>query len=353
MSENEHAKISAAILPAADPAWLALRQEEVIEPHLPVVDPHHHLWDAPRVRYLADEMYADATAGHNVIATVFVDCTERYRTTGPENMKPVGETEFVAEIARASAAGAYGKVAMCAGIVGRADLVEGASVEEVLLAHIEAGCGYFKGIRQSTAWDPSPDVRTTARTPPAGVLLDPTVRQGFAKLRPLGLTFDAWVYHHQLGDVVDLAKAFPDQPIVLDHVGGPIGIGPYAGKRDEVFQHWKKGILDVAACPNVSVKLGGLAMRLGGFGFHEQPVPPSSEDLAKAWAPYVHTCIEAFGPDRCMFESNFPVDQISTSYLVLWNAFKRLIAGYSEDEKIAMLSGTAIRFYNLEGALKA
>lgn len=349
---SDHAKISASILPAADPAWLALRQEEIIEPSLPVIDPHHHLWGAPRGRYLADELYADATVGHNVIATVFVDCTEGYRLTGPENMKPVGETEFVVQVSRDSAAGNYGKVAMCAGIVGRADLTEGASVEEVLLAHIEAGSGYFKGIRQSTAWDPSPDVRTTARTPPQGVLLDRTVREGFAKLQPLGLTFDAWVYHHQLGDVIHLAKAFPDQPIVLDHCGGPIGIGPYAGKRDEVFQEWKKGILALAECPNVTVKLGGLAMRLGGFGFHEQPVPPSSEDLAVAWAPYIHTCIEAFGPQRSMFESNFPVDQISTNFAVLWNAFKRMISEYSADEKNAMLSGTASEFYNLGGSLK-
>lgn len=338
---------SDAILKPADPEWLKKRQEEIIEPDLPIVDPHHHLWDAPRTRYMAEELLADARAGHNVRATVFVDCTERYRTTGPENMKPVGETEAMAEIAVDSAAGKYGDIALCAGIVGRADLVEGASVEEVLLAHIEAGKGFFKGIRQSTAWDPNPEVRTTVRTPPQGVLLDKKVREGFAKLKPLGLTFDAWVYHHQLSDVTDLAASFPDQPIILDHVGGPIGIGPYAGKRDEVFAVWKRGILDLARHQNVTVKLGGLAMRLGGFGFHELPEPPSSEDMANAWRPYIETCIEAFGPDRCMFESNFPVDQLSGSYALLWNAFKRLASGYSADEKTALFSGTAARVYTL------
>jgi len=338
---------SDAILPPGDPAWLGKRQEEIIEPDLPVIDAHHHLWDAPRTRYMAEEMLADARSGHNVRATVFVDCTERYRTTGPENMKPVGETEFFAEIARDSAAGKYGPIGLCAGIVSRADLTEGASVEEVLVAHIEAGGGFFKGIRQSTAWDPSPEVRSTMRTPPPELLLDAKLREGFAKLRPLGLTFDAWVYHHQLSDVADLAKTFPDQPIILDHVGGPVGIGPYAGKREEVFTVWKKGILEIARHENVTVKLGGLAMRLSGFGFHERPEPPSSEEMAAAWRPYVETCIEAFGPQRCMFESNFPVDQISCSYAVLWNAFKRLVSGYSAEEKVAMLSGTAARVYSL------
>ncbi|MGF7172987.1 amidohydrolase family protein [Azospirillum doebereinerae] len=342
----------AVILPSADPGWLALRQEAILEPDLPIIDPHHHLWDAPRSpRYLAEELERDARAGHNVIGTIFTDCSEGYRTDGPENLRPVGETEFVTAIADRVAVGAYQPAGLCAGIIGYADLREGAGVRAVLEAHIAAGKGRFKGIRQSTAWDPNPEIRTTIRTPPEGLLRDPTLRAGFACLAPLGLTFDSWVYHHQLGDVADLAAAFPETTIILDHVGGPIGIGPYAGRRDEVFAQWKAGILEVARRPNVSVKLGGLAMRLGGFGFHERPVPPSSEDLAAAWRPYVETCIEAFGPDRAMFESNFPVDQLSCGYAVLWNGFKRLASGASDSEKAALFSRTAARVYGIEHVL--
>ncbi len=352
MTTTTYAGKQASILPSADPDWLARRQEPILEPDLPVIDPHHHLWDLPRQpRYLAEELLQDATAGHNVRGTIFTDCTEAYRTDGPENMRPVGETEFVAAIAEASARGEYGPVALCAGIISYTDLREGESAAAVLEAHIEAGRGYFRGIRQSTAWDPHPEIRTTMRTPPQGLLLDPQFRKGFSRLAPLGLTFDSWVYHHQLPDVADLARSFPDTTIILDHVGGPIGIGPYAGKRDEVFAVWKAGILEVARQPNVSVKLGGLAMRLSGFGFHERPEPPSSEDLAQAWRPYIETCIEAFGPHRAMFESNFPVDQLSCSYAVLWNGFKRLAAGCSASEKADLFAGTAARVYGLNGVL--
>ncbi|CAO3422407.1 amidohydrolase family protein [Azospirillum doebereinerae] len=352
MTTDTKSGTHAVILPSADPGWLALRQEAILEPDLPIIDPHHHLWDAPRSpRYLAEELQRDAQAGHNVIATIFTDCSEGYRTDGPENLRPVGETEFVTAIADQVAAGVFQPAGLCAGIISYADLREGAGVRDVLEAHIAAGKGRFKGIRQSTSWDPNPEVRTTIRTPPEGLLRDPTLREGFACLAPLGLTFDSWVYHHQLGDVADLAAAFPDTAIILDHVGGPVGIGPYAGRRDEVFAQWKAGILEVARRPNVSVKLGGLAMRLGGFGFHERPVPPSSEDLAAAWRPYIETCIEAFGADRAMFESNFPVDQLSCSYAVLWNGFKRLAAGASDGEKAALFSRTAARVYGIEHVL--
>ncbi|MBF5096109.1 amidohydrolase family protein [Azospirillum sp. INR13] len=342
-----------AILPSADPNWLALREEAILEPDLPIIDPHHHLWDAPRSpHYLAEELQRDAQAGHNVVATVFADCTEGYRTDGPENMRPVGETEFVTAIADQCEAGLYQPAGLCAGIISYADLREGESVRAVLEAHIAAGKGRFKGIRQSTSWDPNPEIRTTMRTPPEGLLRDGQLRRGFACLAPLGLTFDSWVYHHQLSDVADLASAFPETSIILDHVGGPVGIGPYAGRRDEVFAQWKAGIMEVARRPNVTVKLGGLAMRLGGFGFHERPVPPSSEDLATAWRPYIETCIEAFGPDRAMFESNFPVDQLSCSYAILWNGFKRLAAGASADEKAALFGRTAARVYSIEHVLR-
>lgn len=345
---SSYAQKSASILPAADPEWLSLHQEEVIDPDLPIVDAHHHLWELPRVpRYLQDELAEDLLTGHNVIATVYMECSEGYRETGPERLKPLGETEFVASFASQAARGAAGNHGVCKGIVGRADLMEGSSVEDVLVMHRELGQGLWRGIRNSTVYDETNTVRTIARTPPPGVLMDPVFRQGFEKLVSLGMSFDCWLYHTQLDEVSNLALTFPDANIILDHVGGPIGAGAYAGKRKEVFDIWKAGIKKIAATPNVTCKLGGLGMKVGGFGFEAKDRPPTSEELATAWAPYVETCIDAFGPDMCMFESNFPVDKVSCSYPVLWNAFKRIVSSYSSDEKTALFSGTAQRVYSL------
>jgi predicted TIM-barrel fold metal-dependent hydrolase len=291
----------------ADPreAWLALRQEEIIDPPRPIVDPHHHLWDRGGQRYLIEEMTDDIASGHNVIATVYVDCRSMYRTGGPEAFRPVGEVEFANGVAAMSASGGYGKAAVCAGIVSHVNLLLGEGARPVLEAEIAAGNGRFRGIRHSSAWDPDPDVAGMYATRPKGLLLDPAFRKGFACLAPLGLSFDAWLFHPQIGELTDLARAFPDTRIVLDHCGGPVGIGRFANRRDEVFPVWKASIQEIARCPNVVVKLGGLAMRLLGYDFHERPMPPSSEDLAAAWRPYIESCIEAFGPTRAMFESNF------------------------------------------------
>ncbi|MDP3172843.1 MAG: amidohydrolase family protein [Phenylobacterium sp.] len=338
----------AALHPTADPAWLASGAEEILEPGLPIVDAHHHLWGPPRGPYLGAELAADIGEGHRVVATVFADCTEGYRTDGPEGLRSVGETEFAAQVAREAEAGAYGGVLLCAGIFSRVEMRDGAAVAEALHAHIEAGQGRFKGVRFSSPWDADPAIRSTARLYTEGLLYDPTVREGIACLAPLGLTLDTWLYHPQIQDVADLAEAFPDTQIILDHVGGPVGTGRYAGKRDEAYAVWRKGVEAVARQPNVSVKLGGLAMELSGFDFHEGPKPPSSQELADAWRPYVEPCIELFGADRAMFESNFPVDKFSCSYGLLWNAFKRLAAGASAQEKTALFSGTAARVYSLD-----
>ena len=336
-----------AFLPAGDPAWLARSVEDILEPTLPIVDPHHHLWGPPRWQYLGEEFAVDVASGHNVVATVFTDCTEGYRTDGPEAYKAVGETEFAARVAAQSDRGAFGKVKMCLGIVSRVDLTIGAASADVLRAHIEAGGGRFKGIRFSSARDPDPDVRSTTRTYPEHLLLDPKVAEGVACMAPLGLVLDTWVYHHQLSDVAALAAAFPETSIVLDHVGGPVRSGPYAGRTDEVYAIWKRGITEVARHPNVSVKMGGLGMKLSGFHFEDLPEPPSSQVLADTWRPFIEPCIELFGADRAMFESNFPVDNISCSYQVLWNAYKRLASGCSDAEKTALFSGTAARIYDL------
>ena len=248
-----------------------------------------------------------------------------------------------------SASGAYGPTRAAAGIVGLVDLTIGARAEEVLRAHIAAAGPRFKGIRYCAGWeDKAEQIHNSHNNPPPHVYRDHAkFREGFATLRGLGLSFDAWLYHPQLGDLIDLARAFPEQPIVLDHVGGPLGLGWYADKRDEIFVGWKTDIQELAGCPNVTVKLGGLGMRINGFQFHHREKPPSSQDLANAWQPYMEVCIEAFGVNRCMFESNFPVDKISGSYAIYWNAFKRLAAGASGDEKAALFRETARRFYRL------
>src|SRR5438128_6774811 len=330
------------------PEWLDRRCEEIIEPDLPIVDPHHHLVDRPETgRYLLPELLADLGSGHNITATVYLEWLSMYRAAGPAELRPVGEVEFANGVAAMSASGTYGKPRVCAGIVGYADLTLGAAVEEVLEAMIMAGGGRFRGIRFITASHPDQAAWGSAVIRPEGLLMDRRVREGFARLAPLGLSFDAWMYHTQLSELVDLARAFPETQIVLDHVGGAIGLGPYAGKRDEVFVEWTARIREPAACPNVHIKPGGLGMRMFGFTHHTGELPPSSEELAAAWRPYIETCITAFGPQRAMFESNFPVDKGGCSYAALWNAFKRIAAGYSAAEKAALFAGTARNFYKL------
>ena len=331
--------------------WLARRQEPVLEPELPIVDPHHHLVERPETgRYLLPELLADTNSGHNITATVYLEWLSMYRADGPAAMKPVGEVEFANGVAAMAASGSYGKTRVCAGIVGFADLSLGGAVEKVLQAQIEAGGGpggRFKGIRYISATDPDQAAWGSPVSRPPGMLLQPMVREGFAKLAPLGLVFDSFMFHPQLGDLLELARAFPETPIVLDHVGGAIGLGRYKGKRDAVFAEWSARIKELADCPNVHVKLGGLGMRVFGFDVHEKAEPPSSETLAGLWRPYIETCIAAFGPERAMFESNFPVDKGSGSYQVFWNAFKRIAAGCSADEKAALFSSTASKFYRL------
>ena len=334
----------------ADPCedWLALHQEEIIDPARPIVDPHHHLWDRGGQRYLIDELAADIASGHNVVATVYVEARSMYRAGGAEALRPVGEVEFACGAAAMSASGGYGKAEICAGIVGHVNLMLGEAAREVLEAEIAAGNGRFRGIRHSSPWDADPEVAGIYALRPKGLLLDPTFRKGFACLAPLGLSYDSWLFHPQIGELADLARAFPDTRIVLDHCGGPIGVGGYANRREEIFKDWKASIQDIARCPNVVVKLGGLAMCLLGYDFHKRARPPSSEQAAAAWRPYIETCIEAFGPSRAMFESNFPPDKGQCSYQVIFNAFKRIAAQYGEAEKTALFSKTAEDVYRLK-----
>ncbi|MFC1898777.1 amidohydrolase family protein [Chloroflexota bacterium] len=340
--------------------WLKMTREEPLEPDLPICDPHHHFWDHPddfplelirashRItrHYLLKNLLEDISGGHNILQTVFMECTSVYRKDGPQELKPIGETEFVRGIAAQSASGQFGDTNVAAGIIGFADLTLGSAVAPVLEAQIEAGGGRFRGIRNISTWDASSEINSRVSTPT--LLSDPKFREGFTCLNKYNLSFDSWLYHTQLTKLADLARAFPDTPIILNHIGGPLGIGPYAGKRKQVFREWQQGIAVLATCPNVVVKLGGIGMPLTGFGWHEQPAPPNSIELAKLMAPYVNWCIEQFGVERCMFESNFPVDRISYSYTTVWNTFKRITKDFSTGERSWLFHDTAVKVYRLK-----
>lgn len=331
-----------------DETWLALRDEPILEANLPIVDPHHHLWDRrPHSLYLLPELLADITSGHLVRGTIFVECTSMYRAYGDPRFACVGEVEFVNGIGAMSASGVYGPVRACAGIIGKVDLTQGAAARDPLEAMVARAPDRFRGIRHMAAWDASKEVSTLVRPPPANLLADPGFRAGFACLAPLGLSYEAWVYHPQLPQVVELADAFPDTTIVVNHMGGRAGVGPYKSNQDVVVRQWSESIRQLALRPNVLIKIGGIGMRLGGFDFHDRPLPPTSAELAEAWGPYAQICIGAFGPERAMFESNFPVDKSCCSYRVMWNTFKRMAQGFSADEKKALFAANAVRVYRL------
>jgi len=344
--------------------------EAILEPDLPIVDPHHHLWDLrsmlpmfpePRHRFIEtlvdaayytfDQFHADTASGHNIIATVFMECGAFYNASYGDAKKTVGEVEFVNGVAAQSASGLYGPTRLCAGIVGHADLLAGHDAGHVLDELKDAAPRRFKGIRHQGAWDADPEVLGPPFHAPPELYKDATFREGFAELRKRDLTFDAWILEPQLPDVIDLARAFPDTPICLDHCGTPLGNASYAGKLEERFDIWRANIRELAQCENVMVKLGGLAMHNCALPDKGPAAGYSSEQLAPMWKPYIDTCIEAFGTSRAMFESNYPVDRWGASYPVLWNTFKRITAHASEDEKTALYSGNATAFYALEEEL--
>jgi predicted TIM-barrel fold metal-dependent hydrolase len=330
--------------------WLAKRPSEAaLEPELPIIDPHHHFWDmAQRGHYLLPELLADIGGGHNIVSTVFLECRAMYRKDGPREMAALGEVEFVTGIAAMSASGGYGPCLVAEGIVGGGDLSVGARVRELLEAEIAAAGGRLRGLRHGVAFDTHEAVsKYASRTVPLHLVMDAKFREGLAQLAPLGLSFESWQYHPQLPDAIDMMRAFPGTTFILNHVGGVLGVGPYNNRREAILGEWRKNITEMAKCPNVYCKLGGLGMVSVGFDFHERDVPPGSEDLAAAWRPYVEHCIEAFGVNRCMFESNFPPDKQSCGYTELWNAFKRITANASASEKKALYSGTAAKVYRL------
>jgi L-fuconolactonase len=333
--------------------WLALTPESAIEPDLPICDPHHHFWDfrlerVPYQRYLLHELAADLNGGHNVRSTVFVEARSMYRPDGPEELRPIGEMEFVQGLAAASANGLYGPARAAASIVGHANLNLGEKVQPVLEALQAASPNRFRGIRHSVTWDPHSEVENTAAHRIPGQLGSDAFRAGARVLTRMGLSYDAWLYFPQLPELVDFARANSDLTIILNHVGGLLRTGPYANKDDEVMPAWRSGIAAAAACPNVNVKLGGIGMPRTGFDWAWRSKPIGSEELAEQMAPIMNYCIEQFGPNRAMFESNFPVDKVSYSYTVMYNAFKRLSKGYSASERAALFHDTAARVYRVD-----
>ena len=323
--------------------WHAQAKENVLDPGLEIVDPHHHLWDRPDARYLLEELEADC-AGHNIVQTVFIECRAEWRKDGPEHMRPVGETEFVA--AQAAASDASPRRPVIAGIVAHADL-RLPELDAVLDAHEAAGGGRFRGIRHSAASDPEPASLTIPGREGPGLFLNPDFQRGLRRLGERGLTYDSWHYHHQMDDFVTACRAAPGTTIIMDHFGCPLGVGRFAGKRAEIFARWKDQIAELAELPHVHAKLGGLAMPDNGFGFHERAAPPSSDELADSQRDWHLALIEAFGPDRCMFESNFPVDRASVGPVSLWNALKKIAADQSAEAKAKLFAGTARRVYQI------
>lgn len=325
-------------------AWLASGTETALEPDMPIIDAHHHFYERPGWTYLLDEYLKDARSGHNIIASVYMQALTRYRKDGPEWMRPVGEIEYVAEV---TAPLQNGKPEVAKGIVGYADLRRGAAVREVLEAELQAGNGRLRGVRHLVTWDADQTLVNPLSAAPRGLLLDPTYRAGVAQLGTLGLSYDAWLFFPQLPELFDLAKTYPDMPVIINHCGGIVRIASYADKRKEVFDAWSRSMRELAQLPNVYVKVGGLGMRINGFDFERGERPPSSIELAETWKPWMDTCIEAFGANRCMFESNFPVDAGSYPYSNGWNAFKRLTAQASTHEREALFRGTVNKVYRL------
>ena len=340
-------------MPFGDNNWLALTQEAALEPDIPICDPHHHFWDfrterIPYQRYLLHELADDLNSGHNVRSTVFIEARSMYRRDGPEELRPVGEVEFVQGLAAASANGLYGPSQAAAAIVGHADLNLGDRVRPVLEALQAASPNRFRGIRHSVTFDPNPGVPNTAAHQIEHQLASDNFRAGARVLAGMGLSFEGWLNFHQMPDLADFAKAVPDLPIILNHVGGLLREGHYANRDEEVIPAWKKGIDAVAACPNAYIKLGGIGMPRTGFDWHTRTQPIGSEELAESMAPFIDYCIEKFVPNRCMFESNFPVDKVSFSYNIMYNAFKRLSKGYSATERADMFHDTAVRAYRID-----
>ncbi len=324
-------------------------KEAALEPDLPIIDTHLHLWQLfPEQPYLWKEHATDVeVSGHNVVSSVYVECNAFYRTSGPEYLKPIGETEHATKQAYEAARASITESKIAEAIVGFADLTLGDRVEETLYAHMAASDGRFRGVRQRAKWDPDPSVRGSWGERQPHLYLSDSFQAGFSKLGPLGLSFDASIYHPQLPDVIELAKRFPDTSVVIIHSASPVGHSSYAGRESENHANWCKWMRELAELPNTSVKMGGILMNVASWDFTKAERPLNSEELAQLWRPWIEPCIEFFGPERAMVSSNFPVERVGLPYGTIWNMFKRITAGYSPDEKRYVYSQTAKQIYKL------
>ena len=316
--------------------WLAQVKEEIINPELPIIDPHHHLWNgdnqlAGSFPYLIENLSEDTNSGHNIVGTIFMECSQGYYSDGEEKYKPVGETEFVINLIKDSEK--LSKSTNIIGIIGFADLMLGHEVKDVLNTHLSKGEGLFRGIRHAAGWDKNNEIHNSHSNPIENIYHNKSFMKGAEELINLSLTFDAWHYHHQINDLSIFAKKYPELTIIHDHFGGPLGVGPYEGKKEEIFKKWKDDISLLSESKNVYAKLGGLAMPVNGWNFHKQNKPASSDQILDMHHEYYLHTINCFGVERCMFESNFPVDRRSVSYHVIWNAFKKMVLGYSNEDK--------------------
>jgi len=331
--------------------WLAQVREEPIEPELPICDCHHHLWGrrehTPSPRYLLPDFLADIEVGHNIVSTVFVDSNAMYRAGGSRAMAPVGEIEFANGVAAMAASGLYGETRVAAGIIGHADMRLGEKAGAVLDAMIRAAPGRFRGIRHAAAFDEDDALPVHRDAPRAHLLLDETFCKGVAEVAKRGLIYECYLWHKQLDELTDLARAFPDLKIVVNHCGGPLGAESYQGKRDEVTAAWRKSLAELAKCENVVVKLGGVNMLVTGHGWEKRETPPTSDEMLAAAGPYIDYAIECFGTDRGMFESNYPAERHTCGYGPLWNFLKKSVKGFSAGEKAKLFHDNAARFYRL------
>jgi len=345
-------KVNAPHLPVRE-EWLAQHHETALLPELPIVDAHHHLWDRQSGRYLAHEFSADIqSSGHRILSSVYVQCRSMLRRDGPESLKPVGEVEFASGVAAMFASGHYGNALGCEAIIGGASLLEGDALQPVIDIMMQCSGGRLRGMRNPLAWHADPQVTSSPATPPAGLAGAPEFRRGAACLARNGLSLDVWVYHTQLNEIIELARALPDLKIIVDHCGGPVGVGPYSVLRDDVFQHWSHSMRQLASLPNVSIKISGFGMTVMGYPFARSSVPPNSATLAQAWQPWFETLLSLFGAERCMFASNFPVDKGMFSYGVFWNACKRLAQTASVAEQAQLFWRTAATHYHLSSMEK-
>jgi L-fuconolactonase len=325
------------------------RDEPILAPDLLIIDAHHHLFDRPALRYMLDDYLADAQAGHRIGASVYVETLAFGRLDGPEMLRPLGEIEFANGVGAMGASGVYGKARVAAAIVGSADLRFGDSVAQVLDRALELAPDRFRGVRQVTIDHPSEaPFRYMTHRPPAGVLAHSAFRSGFSHLASRGLSFDAAVFHHQLPDIAALADAFPDTTIVLNHIGMAMAMDMSESARADVYRDWETGLRDLARRANVQCKLGGLGMPFWGFGFENRADPVGYKELAETWRPFIETAIDAFGVDRCMMESNFPMDGRSCGFVPLWNALKHIVGGCSANEMAALFHGTAASVYRID-----